>query len=276
LPPYSALALGVIVLLALPGFNGAGTLGFSAGDSVTYVYEIHSFSLTIAGHKIFNETTTQKNIETLDILSTNTTGRIGAILFRETIPVFNSTTLATPSVGQNLTAIFNPYDSSTYLGKIGFYPFTYNNLPAGSARNVAVTVPITNYPGFNGTVYGHAKVNATVARDSRYIFVNCTVGFPQETPFHMDMKYNATTGVLINMTTRASYFGTPQILTYQLTQYVHSPIEEGTFYGVSYTYIGAGLVVAVIALLAANSVLHRKTGKERTAERLREKMKRKP
>lgn len=264
-----AVAVAFLALLLIPGFTSNAALGFSAGDSVTFVYDIHAFTLQVSGQRFYNSTTTQKDIETIDVLGVNTTGKIGIVAYRETITLFNSTTLATPRVGQNLTAIFNPYDNDTYIGKLGFYPFTYTNLPVGSAKGLTVRVSLLNYPGFNGTVVATAKVNATVTRDPRYIYVSCIIAYPSEKPFYMAMKYNATTGLLFNMTTRASFLGTPQILTYQLMQYSRYSPSTSIFSFVYSPYFVAAVFVAVVAVLVGYEALHRKTGRAKRAERLR-------
>ncbi|HME18397.1 MAG TPA: hypothetical protein VKF15_01520 [Nitrososphaerales archaeon] len=270
-----AAVFALLALLVVPGFTSTATLGISAGDSATFVYDIHAITLQVSGHRIYNSTTTQKNILSIDVLSVNTTKSLGVIAYRETITLFNSTTLATPRVGQNLTAIFNPYDNNTYIGKLGFYPFTYTNLKAGSAKNLTVQVSLLNYPGFNGTVYAKATLNATVTRDPRYIYVSCIIVYPRERPFYMAMKYNATTGVLFNMTTRASFLGTPQILTYQLLQFGHISPESSVFSVLYSPYFVAAVAVVLVAVLGGYEVTHRKAGKAKRAERLRGKLGRK-
>ena len=270
---HSLLALALLGILVVPGFTSGANLWISAGDSVTFVYDIHKITLTIVGSKIFNETTTQKNLFTLDVLYLNRTGTIDAFAYRETIPVFNSSTLSTARVGQNLSAVFNPYDNNTYTGKLGFYPFTYTNLPSGSVRNLNVTVALLNYPGFNGTIQVTSKVNATVTRDPRYIYVNCIVAYPEVKPFYMAMKYNATTGILYNMTVRASYLGTPQILTYQMSAYDHVAPTTTLLSYFTNPYVFAGIVVAVFAILVVYEAMHRKTGKAARAEHLKKRFK---
>ncbi len=270
----AAVAVALLALLVLPGFTSTMTVGFRQGDSAVFAYDMTKITLTTdpSTNDIVNQTTTQYNQLRLDVLSVNLTNPTGKVAYRETVTVYNATTLTTPSVGQNFTAIFDPYDNATFLGKIGWYPFTYADLPAGNRSNVEVAVSISGYPGNNGSTIGGtviARVNFTVTRNHDFINVSCRVNSgPSTNPWTMAMRYNATTGMLDNFTEVASFLGTTRILTYQLLAYSHPSVFDYTPILQAVLYIA----IAAVALLAVYEVLTRKSRRERKAARLRERL----
>ncbi|MGD0395402.1 MAG: hypothetical protein ABSB26_00645 [Nitrososphaerales archaeon] len=258
----SIAAIALLVLLVSPGFAATRVVGYSAGDSLVYAYDINTVIATEVGGQWVNVTTTVANQFTLDVLSVDTSAPVGEIGFRETLTIFNATTLGNPGVAKNTTAIFDPYDNDSYLALAGFYPFTYSNLATGSATDLEVDVPLAGGPGLNSSGTVPASVNTTVTRSPGVILVKCVVkSDPKETPWHMGWRYNATTGLLINGTIEAAFFQTPRVLTYRLLGQSHSTPLDLSF--APYVAIAAAVLLVVYAAVKG------KSRQEKKAERMR-------
>lgn len=210
----SLVLSGFPLLLLVPVASGqtpvTRTIGISAGESVVYSYQILTTYRTPDG----NYTTTIYNQFTVDILEVNASR--GEVWYKETLNMFNSTTETTQTPVSNVTTIFDPYDNESYLGNIGFYPFTYTDLLPGTGH-INITVPLGGL-GLNGTVKtGVQKINASVARPSGLIDVNYTVfGFSGQSPMPTVMAFDAMTGLLETGVTKANVFGVEKIFTYHL------------------------------------------------------------
>ncbi|MGD0146892.1 MAG: hypothetical protein ABSB53_08615, partial [Nitrososphaerales archaeon] len=122
----AGVAFAILLLTLAPGVAVARTMGISAGVSVVFSYQILTTYKTPNG----NYTTTIDNQFTVDILEVNASR--GEVWYTESINVFNSTTQTTGTPVSNTTTIFDPYDNESYLGNIGFYPFTYTDLLPGT------------------------------------------------------------------------------------------------------------------------------------------------
>ncbi len=270
------LAVALVLLLVAPAAatstttssaTNSKTVGFSAGDSVEYNYVIQTINTTLVGKNVVNVTYTQYDQFTINILSVNNTSPdLGVVGYAETLSVFDSETLSTPSTTLNNTAIFDPFLNYTYLANIGFYPFTYANLAAGNVTNLPVKVPYSGFPGSTGVVSTTSKVNATVVRTKGSIDVAIKVlPGPGVEPWRATMDYNSTTGVLDQMSLSAVFFDTPKIFTYQLISYNHpKPLNLGWV-----VYV----VVAGIAVFVVVALIRRKPDKQKRVDKMREKFK---
>jgi hypothetical protein len=239
----------VIVLLlfsvrAAQGATGNGmTIGVVPNDKFVYKYTIFTTFETPNG----NRSSTSNNMFTLGVISTGTTDSVGAVAYSETITEVNNTSVATPSAVENTTAVFDPYDNVTYLGNIGFYPFTYTDLTSGSANDLPVSLTITGTP--EGEVTGAQRVNATVVRGEGTIDVNFTI-FTATTGMQLSltvMKYNATNGVLIQGITYTNFFSTEKKFIYELVSSSRAP--AGLFNPDIEVFVLSGIIV-VVAILA--------------------------
>lgn len=260
------LCVAVAVLLLMPGPVGANTVGIAPGDSMTFAYQILTTYLAVGG----NVTNIQNNQFTVNILSVNQSA--GDVGYTVSISEFNSTTetnssLTAPSP-ENLTTIFNPFDNYSYLGNIGFWPFTYTDLKAGNATNLELDVTITGVPVANGSIAVHSRqhVNATVARSPGLIDVNLTIlAFAGSHPSTDALRFNSTTGVMEYSREDTDLFADIQkVFTYTLVSYTKPAPLNLWFVPV--------LAVAVIAIIAVLTVVRRKSPRERKGARMRERL----
>lgn len=235
---------------------------------MVFSYEIYTTYATPNG----NVTNISTNKFTVDIFSVNVSAPHGEVGYAETVQEFNSTTVTSSSLFENFTTIFDPYDNFSYMGNIGFYPFTYADLPNGSVHNLGVNITVTNVPYGNGTatLSSVQYVNATVARSPGSIDVNLTtVASPGEMPSVWVMRFNSTTGVLkYAKTTTNLESDIEKIFTYALVSYSHaSPPPPSSPSLLPYLAL---VVVAVVAAVLV--VARRKSPRERKVERMRERL----
>lgn len=271
--PSSLIAVSLAILLLAPGPALAGTATVSPatvspGDSATYSYEVFTTYATPNG----NISTTIMNQMTIKIDSINTTGAVGFAGYTQTTTVFNSTTLDPPPVNSSFTTIFDPYNNLTYYGQpwIGWYPFTYIDLSAGS-KNLGVNVTVLNVP--IGDVFGNTSyieyVNATVAKspgliDVNFIAATGPLSDPNSTSSLTVMKFNSTTGWLESGVTVAQLFGVEKIFTYRLLSYTSAQP------GPDYSWVAYVVLFAIAALLAYEFVTRRSRRKSKKPQ-IREK-----
>jgi len=233
--------LALLVVSTAPREAAARTLGVQANDTFSYDYDVFTTYATPNG----NISSTQYNQLTISVLWTNSSRPLGEAAYSEVITELNGTSVSSPSAIENTTTIFDPYNNDTYLGNIGFYPFVYTDLRAGSPHNLPVSLTVGNTP--SGDLTGTQEVNATVARDSGTISVNFTIFSSASTPpSQTSMRYNATTGVLMEGTTYTHFFGVEKNFVYTLISSGYSP--SGILNPDVQILVVAGLIV-VIALV---------------------------
>lgn len=252
------LALSLITLLALPGAVQARSIGISVGDTIVYNYTIYTSYATPNG----NHTTSQFNQFSILVTSVDTTKPLGEVGYTESILILNGSSVTTGSPVSNVTTILDPYDNNTYLGNIGFYPFVYTDVAAGSAYNLNISLPVVATAGT--TLYGVQHLNATVAREKDSIGVNFTVLAGKNIPpSYTVMKFDASSGVLISGETFTHLFGIEKNFSYALVSYSHvQPSDLSIF------LYAIPVVVAVIAVVL---FLSRPSRRQRKKARMREK-----
>jgi len=260
-------AVGVLALLAVPGPVLANAVGFGVGDSLVFSFERYTTYATPNG----NQTFISMNQFTVYINSVNATAEGGGVVgYSETIQEFNNTAVTNSTAYENFTTIFNPYDNTTYLGNIGFYPFTYTDLKAGSANNIGINVTTSDIPVGNGSesISTIQRVNVTVARNPNLIDVNLTtIGSTGEHPSFWTMQFNTTTGILEYGRTTVNLISDIEgIYTYHLLGYIHKspPAYQ--------KYIPYIIVVAVVAIVAAAALAGRRSERQTKVKRMREKL----
>ena len=257
----AALLLLLLLTKAAAGATTAGmAIGVVPNDKLVYSYTIFTTFETPNG----NQSSTEDNMFTLGVLSTGTDEGVGAVAYSETITEVNGTYASSTSAVENTTAVFDPYDNETYLGNIGFYPFTYTNLGAGSADDLPVSLTITGTP--EGEVTGAQQVNATVARAPGIIDVNFTIFTSAGTPPSLTvMRYNATNGVLIQGTTYTNFFSTEKNFIYELVSSTRAP--TGIFNTDIQVFIVSGLIVVVAVAVVWRITSTRDKGRKFAAAR---------
>ena len=260
-------AVGILALLIIPGPVVANSVGFSTGDSLVFSYERYTTYATPNG----NQTFISMNQFTVFINSINTTAKGGGVVgYSETIQEFNNSAVTNSTAYENFTTIFDPYDNSSYLGNIGFYPFTYTDLTAGSVGNLGINVTTSGIPVGNGSesVSSIQRVNVTVARGPGLIYVNLTtIGYTGEHPSQWAMQFNSTTGVLEYGKTTVNLISDIEgIYTYHLLSYIHQSPPAYQAY-IPYIIVGAIVVVIVVSALAG-----RKSERQKKTAHFREKL----
>ncbi len=260
-------------LVLLPGgalasaAQPAGKTGVVPGASLAFTYEIYTTFETPNG----NTTSIQNNNFTVHIVSVNQSAPYGEVGYTISVGLYNNTavtnsTLLAPSA-ENFTTVFDPYENLTYLGNIGFWPWTYPSLASGSVTNVGVNTIVTNVTEGNvtGEVVSTQYFNATTARGDGNIYVNLTQSAFQGAKLtDYVTRFNSTTGVLEYFQEKNNLIGTVEkIFTYRLVFY-----DLPTSYAIIWYFAGAVVVVAV-AVLAIYSYVHRPTRREKAAARIR-------
>jgi hypothetical protein len=234
---------------------------------MTFSYQIYTTFETPNG----NTTNIQNNMFTVNILSVTPGAPHGEVGYTLTVAQFNNTEVAnstSTTSAENFTTIFDPYDNFSYLGNIGFWPFTYTDLEAGKQNNLTLMIPVSNVPHGNTTttVYDTQLVNASVARPRGLIDVNLTwIAFKGAHPTTDVMRFNATSGVLEYSKETTNLISTiEKIFTYALVDYTRaSPLNLWYL-----PFIAVGIIVAVAVVAWARRDSPAKRKEKRMRERL--------
>ena len=237
-------------------------MGISAGDTVVYSYQILSL---VAGTNMF--VGVDHIIFTVAIDYVNASAPLGDVIYTEAVNTVNATTETTLAPVTNETAIFDPYDNYTYLGNIGFYPFTYTNLLPGSA-SLSLKLFVSGVPGYSGRAPGGTvHINATVARTPGSIDINYTFPIPNGLPVTSAMVFNATTGLLEKGVWNETFSGETKIFTYTLVSLSHPKAANPA----DLTFLWY-VALAFIVVIVGYEVATRGTRRERKAARMRKKL----
>ena len=256
----------LVLLLLLPGQALAKTAGISPGDSMVYSYEIYTTYASPNG----NVTHISMNQFTVNILSVNASAPQGEVGYTQSITEFNNTAVTVTNssyYSENYTTIFNPYDNLTYMGNIGFWPFTYTDLAVGSVKDLNLSYTIVNIPVSSGsstfTVVQH--INGTVTKSPSSIDVNMTlVAYAGSHPSSITLSFSSATGVLEYCRITTNLISEiEKIFTYHLLSFT-SPKGLGYI-----PYLAIAAVVAVVVIVA---VVRRQSPREKKAARMRERL----
>jgi hypothetical protein len=235
----------LVLFLGFPfNFSSANKPGIVGGDSAYYEYRIRTSFATPNG----NNTTVEVDRFTVNITSVDLSNPYGEIKYSERVLEFNNQTISAPP-SSNSTVFFNPYVNVTYLGAIGFYPFTFIDLKQGSVNNLPVTLTITDPYGnpLTGTQY----VNATIAKTaSSEILINFTASSPVEhVPFTTDLAYNASNGVMVSGAILTHFGSIEKDFYYTLLKYARAaPVALFNYlvYPITVALIASGLSVVLV------------------------------
>ena len=261
---YALIIAALLALSSTTHYAAARTLGVQANDSFTFSYEVFTTYATPNG----NQSSTQANQLSLSVLWTNTAATLGEVAYSELITEVNGTTVSAPSAVQNTTTVLDPYNNDTYLGNIGFYPFTYTDLNAGSADDLPISLTVGNTP--SGDLTGAQSVNATVARGPGTISVNFSIfSSGSVPPAQTVLVYNATTGVLVHGTTYTHFFDVEKNFIYTL---IASSTPPAGIFNADVQVLLVASAIVVVAVVVVWRVTS-STGKRKYAK-AREKMRR--
>jgi len=256
------LAVALLILLFASPAAEARSSGLSRGDTLVFQYVIRTSFSTPNG----NTTNVSVNQFSVNVLSINLSAPLGEVGYSETVTEFNNTQVSTPSAVQNFTTIFDPYNNDTYIGNIGFYPFTYTDIRPGSTHGLNISLTITGSPA--GNILGMQTVNASVTRSPSAIGINFTIQTSGAAPPSQNvMTFDATTGVLEHGVTYTHFFNVEKDFTYSLVSYAKgNPSSQDL---IPYFLIGVAAVVVACAIIY---VARRPSRRERRAQRLKDKM----
>jgi hypothetical protein len=262
----SVIVVAMVVVL-IAGSQGpvlaSPVLAIKPGDTLLYAYTIFTTYATPNG----NISRTQRNEFTVNILNVQTGSSSDIVEYSELVTLFNNTAVSNPQSAQNITTVFDPYDNNTYLGNIGFYPFTYTDLPAGSADNLNVSLPINGAP--TGNITGNQMVDAIVVKEPGAINVNFTIySGPSVEPSLTVMSFNSTDGVLTKGVTYTHFFDVEKIFTYNLLSYSQkNPSKPNSLLA----YVTIAAVVAALSIIVVVAVVKWPSARSRRVAKIRKK-----
>jgi hypothetical protein len=222
----------------------ASTPGITGGAEVTFDYR------TSLGYPLPNGSyylQTHDNQFTVNVASVDNSYPPGIITYKETFTLYNDTTVDQSVSGT--TPFFDPYDNKTYVGSIGFYPFAYTDIAAGSIDNIPVSLAINGPTNVTSTTVN--RINATVSRSGVNIIVNITVRSGSQLPLsHTNLNYNATNGVLLYGETDYALLGTDRRFVYTLSSYTPGSGAGDIFTSSlgGYLTVGAFAAFAVVGI----------------------------
>ena len=262
-------ALLITALLAVPLAGATGTVGFRAGDTFLYQYNIITFSGTDQvgnpPHTV-NLTTTIPFKQRIAVLQVNPGLAIGTVAYNITVIEANGTIPDNPASRRNTTAIFEPFKNDTYRAQLGFYPFTYTSIPVGT-RFLQTIVKITD-PASGQVVSVLLHINVTVSRSPGQINVKFAIKPGVTRWFFGNMNYSDVTGVLQNGTVSTFFLTNPVYYTYELLESGHTDLTD---YSYLVNYI-PHVAAAAVAVAAGYSIATRKSRAERKAQRMKERL----
>jgi hypothetical protein len=257
----SFCVLLLLLLLAEVPAVVASSSPVRTGDRVTYNYS-NALIEPLPNGTIYRQAYLSKF--SLDVLSVGTSTVPGIIEYTLSYATYqNATVTQTTATGSvNFTYIFDPYDNRSYLGTLGFYPFIYTDVSAGSKEGIVVSQVITGAP--NGTISGANRINVTVSRPDSYIDVNFTAKAGVQTQASQTyLRFNATDGVLLYGITKVSLLSVERDFIFRLDSYIQGPSPGIPV--LAYAMGGAFGAVAVIAVLDRAGVFRRR-GRTRRKE----------
>ena len=163
----------------------------------------------------------------------------------EAFSEYNNRTVTENNTAAVKTPFFDPYVNTSYIGALGFFPFIYTDVQAGTASlrfNLAVE-------GSNSTVNSAHGVNVTVARTPGKIDVNFTEKAGILPPSFNQMVYNSTSGVMTYGQTQVTFLGETDVFTYSLVSLTKGsvPFNIPLF---DFVFVGAFAVVGALALVS--------------------------
>ena len=228
----------LLLMLAGTAASVASTPGVVVGDVVAYSYNRTTSYPTPSGLHV----NSSANAFTVQILSINNSRPPGQMSVLETFSEYNNETATTNITAAINTPFFDPYTNTSYIGALGFFPFIYTDVRAGSAM-LHFNLPVANSTTSVNSVHG---VNVTVARTAATISVNFTEKAGDLPPSYNYMKYNSTSGVMTYGWTEVTFLGETDVFTYSLVSLTKASAQF-TFPLLGFVFVGAFAVVGLLA-----------------------------
>jgi hypothetical protein len=231
----------VLLVLILAGSSAAvaSNPGVSAGDTVSYTFNRTTSYPTPNGFHV----NSSDNAFTVQILSVDNSKPPGQMGILETFSEYQNKTVTSNNTASVITPFFDPYDNASYVGALGFFPFTYTDVQAGSAR-LQFGLPVANS---SSSINEAHDVNVTVTRTASTIVVNFTEKSGALPPSYNYIVYRSSDGVMTFGETKGTLFGETTVFDYYFVSLTKSTAPSNLPL-LGYVFIGAFVAVGLFAV----------------------------
>lgn len=263
----SIVWVGLVLLVLVPATVTASgsdrTVGVAAGERAVYSYHVHNSYINDTTDQ--NVTTDSYWNLTIDIQSVNTSSSLPDIGYHITEDSISDGSVVGTYTESNLTTVFDPFDSGTYLGNLGFPAFIFTDVQNGS-KNFGFNVPTTSLPSWATSNSTETPQNITVAvvRTPASIYVSLRDVLANSSyPFMIaGVTYSAATGV---MNSSAMY----TILSGVYKNFFYTLLSFGRYTAPNYTYVWYVALGAAAAAVVVVGVVRRPSRRQRKVDKLR-------
>ncbi len=259
----------MILLLLVPGsVTASGSdrpVGVAAGDQYVYSYHVHNSYINDTTDA--NDTTDLYWNLTIDIQSVNATASLPDIGYQIIEDSISQGSVVGAYTETNLTTVFDPFDSGTYLGNLGFPAFIFTDVSNGT-KNFGFNVPTTSLPSWATSNSSETPQNVTVAvvRTPASIYVSLRDAIlNSSSPFMIAaVTYSAANGVM-----ESSKMYT--ILSGVYKNFFYTLLSSGQYTApANYEYLWYAALVGVAALVVV-AVIRRPSRRQRKIDKMRKK-----
>jgi hypothetical protein len=255
----------LILLLQTPIAASTRTVGVGPGDRLVYYYHVHNSYINDTSDA--NVTTDLYWNLTINVQSVNQSSRLPDIGYQIEEDSIHQGKVANTYSENNLTTVFDPFDTGTYLGNLGFPAFMFTDVVAG-IRSFGFNVPTNSLPPWATTNSTELPQNVTVSvkKSPSLIYVGLRDDLLNGTATFMTagLTYNSTTGVMISS---AMY----TVLSGVYKNFFYTLLSFGRVSSFNYTYVVLAAGVGVVIVAAAFSFVKRPSRKQRKIDRMRRK-----
>jgi len=265
----SAVWVWLTLLILVPAAfaaTPARTVGVVPGDHIVYAYHVRSSS--------YNDTT-GANITsnlywnlTIQVQSVDASANPPDVGYQIREDALTNGSITDTYTETNLTTVFDPFNTTTYTGNLGFPAFVFTNVQ-NETKNFGYNVPTTNLPPWATPADREVPQNitVTVVRSQKSIYVSLRDDLLNATnPFMIvGMTFDAATGVMQSSKMFTVLSGVYKSFYYTLLSFVQGaqPIPV-------YFYL-LPLAVAVVAVVAAVEIRRRPSHRKRAVQKMRKK-----
>ena len=238
-------------------------IGVAAGDRIVYLYRVHnSFDNATTGA---NETTDSYWNITIDIQSVITNSSLPDIGYHIKEDAIRNGNIINTYTENNLTTIFDPFDTGTYLGNLGFPAFIFTDVSNGT-KNLGFNVKTNSLPPWATSNSTEVPQNVTVAvqRTPSSIDVALTDKLLKSSSPWMEaaVTYNPVTGVM-----QSSRMYT--VLGGVYKDFFYSLLGFGQFSTPNYAYLWYGALGAVAVAVVVIGLSRRPSRREKKITKMR-------
>jgi hypothetical protein len=182
--------------------------------------------------------------------------------------IYNGSVVSTYTE-RNLTTIFDPFDSETYLGNLGFPAFVFTDVTNGS-KTFGFNVPTTSLPSWT-SINNSVPQNITVAvvRTPAAIYVSLRDTVLNASFMVAAVTYNPATGIMEKSSMYTVLGGVYKDFFYTLLSSTKSGPSASSAPGTPYLwYIAVGVTATAVAVIG---ISRRPSRRQRKVDRMRKK-----